>query len=559
LGWSVTAPKPKIDGAETTAAVRPDRWPDLPAYSHCGAINGVAATPSSPHGVPPPAPATWDFFLSHAGCDSAITACLDEALIRLGCKSWFDKRCLVDGDPWSRVLPAMMAASKIVVVLVSSATRDAYYQDSEIGRAIDLVRAFPGRYRVIAVLIDMHAPIARIELPFGLERTTLLSWAECGNVDAVALQLVDALEGAAPRPTIAAMPVDATAAFVGETAWGSLRPVVLTRWSEFESAFGPPLAADQSFLAPAVKGFFDNGGQRAYVARALGRDATFASVAIPTADPMQQLIVQARYPGALGNQLAVMFVAGARRGVRARLSIDQGQRIVEDRDNLSIEDEGANSLLRGFNGQSAWVGLRWSAVDRPAAMPVAGDWILACGTDGVVSADDLLGSALGTGSSTQATGLVALEQVPEAALLSLPDAVHPRFSGEDQARLTRALVALAERRLAVALVALPRSAQDGLCPQAPGESSHAFAVAPWVTIREAAAAGRSEAHSGSVAVPAVGHVAGLLARHDTAQGLHRSPSGAELLGLCGSGLDPASTGPWTVDDGVRRGVNFIHP
>ncbi len=517
--------------------------------------------PSSP--LPsPPSPETWDFFLSHAGPDSAIAATLDEALTNLGRKPWFDKRCLAGGDPWARVLPAILAASRVVVVLVSPATRDAHYQDSEIGRAIDLVRAFPRRYRVVALLLDMQARIPRTELPFGLERTTLLSWSECGSVDEVARRLVAALEAVVPDADVApAMsyaaetPSDASAAFVGETAWGPLRPVILVSWKEFESVFGPPLAAECSFLAAAVRGFFDNGGKRAYVVRVVGPEATVAIVTVPTADPMQHLIVHALHVGAAGNRLRVKIERGARRGVRFVLSFDKDRCIVEDRDNLSPDEPEPNPLLASINGRSEWIELKWAAPARPAAMPVDGEWLLIGGSDGVVRADDLLGSA--ADDNAPATGLAALELESEPALLCLPDSVHPHFSKEDATRLRGELVALAERRHLLALIALPRGTPGNACPQAPTESSHACAVAPWVTVHDPTVASAVCAPSAWTAVPAVGHLAGLLARHDAAEGLQKSPAGAELLGLCDGAVDRESAGPWTADDGARRGVNLI--
>jgi len=42
-----------------------------------------------------------------------------------------------------------------------------------------------------------------------------------------------------------------------------VRPQTLTLWAEFEQRFGKPLP--DGYLGPAVRGFFDNGGQVCYV------------------------------------------------------------------------------------------------------------------------------------------------------------------------------------------------------------------------------------------------------------------------------------------------------
>src|SRR5262245_33803962 len=66
-----------------------------------------------------------------------------------------------------------------------------------------------------------------------------------------------------------------TAGFVGETERGTIRPTLVTSWADFQRGFGgyvdrPPMNAANFRLPYAVRGFFDNGGQRLYVARVVG-------------------------------------------------------------------------------------------------------------------------------------------------------------------------------------------------------------------------------------------------------------------------------------------------
>jgi phage tail sheath protein FI len=66
-----------------------------------------------------------------------------------------------------------------------------------------------------------------------------------------------------------------TAGFVGETGMGPSAPTLITSWAEFERVFGgfidgPPLNHPHPHLPYAVRGFFDNGGKRAFVARVAG-------------------------------------------------------------------------------------------------------------------------------------------------------------------------------------------------------------------------------------------------------------------------------------------------
>jgi len=63
-----------------------------------------------------------------------------------------------------------------------------------------------------------------------------------------------------------------TVGFVGETEKGPTTSTLVTSWREFEQTFGgfidgPPLNHPHSHLPYAVRGFFDNGGHRAHIAR----------------------------------------------------------------------------------------------------------------------------------------------------------------------------------------------------------------------------------------------------------------------------------------------------
>jgi phage tail sheath protein FI len=63
-----------------------------------------------------------------------------------------------------------------------------------------------------------------------------------------------------------------TAGFAGLAGRGTTEPQLVTSWLEFERDYGRPVP-NRSYLGYAVKGFFDNGGRRCYVARAAGAGA----------------------------------------------------------------------------------------------------------------------------------------------------------------------------------------------------------------------------------------------------------------------------------------------
>jgi hypothetical protein len=69
-----------------------------------------------------------------------------------------------------------------------------------------------------------------------------------------------------------------TAGFAGETAWGpeSGKPLLVTSVADFERKFGGP---DGTKVLPlAIRGFFDNGGRRAFISRVIANDADAATL-----------------------------------------------------------------------------------------------------------------------------------------------------------------------------------------------------------------------------------------------------------------------------------------
>ena len=95
-----------------------------------------------------------------------------------------------------------------------------------------------------------------------------------------------------------------TAGFVGETERGPTRPTLVTSWTDYQRTFGgyidqPPLSRSNGFLPYAARGFFDNGGQRLFVARVVGPNAT------PATGDLGNCLVEAIGEGPWGNNLLV--------------------------------------------------------------------------------------------------------------------------------------------------------------------------------------------------------------------------------------------------------------
>jgi phage tail sheath protein FI len=99
-----------------------------------------------------------------------------------------------------------------------------------------------------------------------------------------------------------------TAGFVGQTERGPTSPRLVTSWLDFQRWFGGYVA--DSYLPYAVQGFFDNGGQRVFVARVVGDGAGSAVRNLVDADDDPVFVAQAMGPGEWGNNLLMRIKAG---------------------------------------------------------------------------------------------------------------------------------------------------------------------------------------------------------------------------------------------------------
>jgi len=126
----------------------------------------------------------WDVFVAYASPDRDRARVLYRALVAVGLSVCFDEAVLRPGDNWHRDLPAHVRSSAVVVVLVSSHTADATYQNAEVILALDQVRREGARL----VPVRLH-PGA--ELPYGTEALHAMDCFDDDTTPAVADAIVD--------------------------------------------------------------------------------------------------------------------------------------------------------------------------------------------------------------------------------------------------------------------------------------------------------------------------------------------------------------------------------
>ncbi len=150
----------------------------------------------------------------------------------------------------------------------------------------------------------------------------------------------------AATPVIRRLRMD-IAGFVGITERGPLdTPVPINSWRQFQSLFGN--FVPYSFLAYAVKGFFENGGRTCFIVRIAGNDAAKASLVLKSNDNTDVLRITAANEGSWGNRIAIALTQVRPSSLSFSLVvIRQQQREVFT--NLSLNPDSSRYFVRLLN------------------------------------------------------------------------------------------------------------------------------------------------------------------------------------------------------------------
>ena len=133
-----------------------------------------------------------------------------------------------------------------------------------------------------------------------------------------------------------------TGAFIGTAVSGPVNtPTKLSSWDEFQSVFGGFIASGPtSYLAPAVYGFFQNGGTNCYIVRAATGKMASANLLTRQGVSQADLVATAIGEGLTGNSISVQVVDGSRLASMMKAAGAVGT-------NLAVAQ--ANSNIAGFD------------------------------------------------------------------------------------------------------------------------------------------------------------------------------------------------------------------
>jgi len=330
-----------------------------------------------------------------------------------------------------------------------------------------------------------------------------------------------------------------TAGFLGETERGPETPQLISSYEEYARIFGSHPC--RSYMPYEVKGYFDNGGKRLYVARVISNTAETASAGL-VSGKKNACTVRAINAGEWGNRVAVKVLGGLNSTDSDPtfmlevycFAYDKFPSVKSGRFDPTLADiiEVYNdiSLREGFpyyykdtvNLKSSVIRLEVTDQDDPGIVPDATGKIiwLNGGSDGdePVLADYLGNDGL---DGNPATGLMALGKIPGISTLYSP--VSCQCDGLELAMI-RQCEELGDRT-----VILDTSINDPHpAPWSTIISSYAACYTPWVQV--------TGPDSKSVLVPPGGFIAGLYARNDYIRGPNKLPYNEVLVGV--TGLEP---------------------
>ena len=381
-----------------------------------------------------------------------------------------------------------------------------------------------------------------------------------------------------------------TAGFVGATERGPEAVQLVTSWLEYQRWYGgyPPAdpadpaaaAFGNTFLPYAVQGFFDNGGQRCYIARVVHVDPA----GVPTADTLQtsgvvqHLQFTAVGRGAWGNRIAVRIAPGSKppKGVTNwfRVTIlyysamppvpivdpldpannssanKRTPEVVEDYDNLVMTPGAPNDVIATINTTSRLVRVAWDA----GGPTVPGTNAFQLFASPAVHNDPALDAAdYYNNTSTPYTlpglstsiGLGAFESIDDVSIVVIPDQARADFYDDLSARMIIHCEKLRDRFAVLSSVSGKRHPDSTFVP--PEDSSFGAFYYPWIYVYD-------PVQDANVLVPPSGHMAGIYADTDIQRGVHKAPANAVVLGA----LDMEFPIPKGVQDVLNpNGVNCI--
>ncbi len=330
----------------------------------------------------------------------------------------------------------------------------------------------------------------------------------------------------------------AVAAFLGVAEKGPIGETVMcANWTQFVETFGGFVPG--AYLAPAVYGYFNNGGTLAFVVR-VGDEA-----AADAAPPAAIAEIASRASGAPVTLKAIARESGAEGisvdvadGPEESFTITVKKGTQEEKFEGLTMARGAKNALEVVNKQSQLITLEEVATKGlalPERAPATGSYSLVATSNAALVP---VHPSHYEGDVAARSGLGGLEAIDQVTMVCAPDVVGAYEAGtldEDGVKAIQlAMIAHCERmgdRVAI-IDPLPglnaKQAYDWRMTGAGYDSKYAAMYYPWIQVANPIPGGAT-----TMQMPPSGHMAGVWARNDSERGVHKAPANEVIRGVLG--------------------------
>jgi phage tail sheath protein FI len=338
----------------------------------------------------------------------------------------------------------------------------------------------------------------------------------------------------------------AVAAFVGFAEQGPFNePRLVTNWNQFTQTFGGFI--DGGYLAPAVYGYFANGGGAAYVVRvgqdgASGRNASSGKSKETNTGARQGVIGGYRVTEVGGGNSRSDLIVEIQPPAQAEgdggppedaftLVVKRGSKVEETFANVTSR-AGKDNVVTTVQQNSKLITIEEVGSPGPVAVPTPGSVTLTAAptTPARISTDDYVGNV------ADRTGFSGLEAVDDVTMIAIPDLMSAYQRGAIDLDAVQAVqnAMITHCELMGDRMAIldpppglsPQQVREWRMDKAGYESKYAALYYPWFTVLDPLT-------GTNIPVPPSGHMAGVWARNDDARGVHKAPANEVVRGALG--------------------------
>ncbi len=337
----------------------------------------------------------------------------------------------------------------------------------------------------------------------------------------------------------------ACAAFVGFAEKGPVnQPTFIPNWTEFVNNFGGFIKG--GYLAPAIYGYFQNGGGRCYVSRLPGGEAEGGEVkalaALPSsAKPeLESLTISALESGEAGAETTVEVVKPTGEGAEDlfNLIVRRGKEEVEKFENLTLKKgKTARNVLDIVNKESKFIRVaeKETTLNLTERIPAPGTYPLVI-AEAATTALAKISSNEVIGDAAERSGISGLEIADDVTMVCCPDLMAlyqaDYLSMEAVKGVQLAMIAHCENlKDRFAILDCP----PGMNPQqvkewrmntAGYDTKYGAVYYPWIKVA-------NPLGGDPILVPPCGYMAGIYARSDNERGVHKAPANEVIRGATG--------------------------